>query len=135
MLALRRRMVDRVTDAADKITFYEGDRIGECRILRRADGDRHCILAFFTVKRGFGRLDVMASGTGPLSEKIGVTEDFVRLFMEDMRKTSLASFSKAPYLVEWAQVDVQSGPSVKDQIRELQKAGVQIWTDGTSHGP
>jgi hypothetical protein len=118
-------------DGADKLSFYEGDRIFECQAVRRADGDRHCIVAFFVVKRGFGRLDVFVAGTGPLRERIGMTEELVRVFMEDMKKTSLDSYSRAPYPVEWTHVDVQSRTSLEDQIGALQQAGVQLWTDAS----
>ena len=113
---------------ADQLDFYEGDRIGDCQLIRRTDGDRHCIIAFFLVKRGSGSLDIFVAGTGRLQEKLGVTPGFVRLFMDDMRRMRMTQSSKLPYPVEWEQVDLQDCTTVQELAAALQRAGVKIWS-------
>jgi len=116
-------------EGADQLSFYDGDRIGQCQLLRRADGDRHCIVAFFTIKRGFGRLDAFVAGTGSVKQKLGVTEAFMEAFFEDMKKTSLSSYAAAPYPVGWETLDFQGCSTPEEDVVALQRAGVQIWTD------
>lgn len=116
---------------ADQLNFYEGDRVGQCQLLRRADGDRHCIVAFFTIKRGFGRLDAFVAGTGPVKERFGVTESFMRVFLEDMKRTSISSYAAGPYPVSWETVDFQGCSTAEEDIAALQRAGVQLWTENS----
>jgi len=117
-------MVTPMADGADELDFYEGDRVAECQVLRRADGDRHCIVGFFVVKRGSGRLDIYVAGTGPLKWRPNVTPELVRAFMADMKSTMT---SDGPYPVEWQTVDFHACTSAEEDVAALQRAGVQIW--------
>lgn len=114
---------------ADQVKFYPDDRIGECNFIRRSDGDRHCLAAFFTVERGSGQVDVMVAGTGVLQEKRNVTKDLVRAFMDDMKETMAAIATRSPYPVEWEAVDFSTSKTIEEDIEVLQKAGAQIWTE------
>lgn len=115
---------------ADKIEFYEGDRIGACQLLRRKDGDRHVIIAFILIRRGVGRLDAIVTGTGEVKSRTDISEEFWRQFTADMKKTSIEAEGLLPsYTIEWVEVDV-AAETIKDQIALLQRAGVQIWTGG-----
>lgn len=117
-------MGDSRPGGADELDFYEGDRIEECQVLRRADGDRHCMVAFFIVRRGSGGLDVYVAGTGPLRSRLNVTADFVRAFMDDMKRTMGQG---APHPIEWGAVDFNGCASAQEDVAALQRAGVQIW--------
>lgn len=89
-------------------------------------------MAFFSVKRGFGRLDVFVAGTGSVKERLGVTEGFLGMFLEDVKKTSLSSYAAAPYPVSWEALDFKACTTVEEDIAALQRAGFQIWTE--THG-
>ena len=119
---------------ADRLDLFEGDRIGECQLLRRQGGDRHCIVAFFTVRRGTSRLDVFVAGTGKLQSRTALTPEFVQAFMQDMRQFSLKR-NDLDYPVEWDVVNLQSCCSVEDDVRALQRAGVGIWTGKSKLSP
>lgn len=117
-------MGDSRPGSADELDFYEGDRIAECQVLRRSDGDRHCIVALFIVRRESGGLDIYVAGTGPLRWRPGVTADFVRAFMADMKRTM---GQDAPHPVEWQTVAFNGCSSAQEDIAALQRAGVQVW--------
>lgn len=115
-------------DGVDAISFFEGDRFKECRVLRRADGDRHVILSVFTIRRGTGPLDVAISGVGGVRWKNGVTEAFVREFMEDLRVQVAEQPARPPYPVTWEYVDLGGGQDIRDDVSAMKKAGVPMWT-------
>lgn len=122
-------------DGVDEIRFSEGDRFEECRVLRRADGDRHVIMSVFTIRRGSGPLDALISGTGGIRWKNGVTEAFVREFMEDLRVQVAELPVKASYPVTWETVDFSGGSTIADDVSAMKKAGVPIWTEVLPEGP
>ena len=112
----------------DQISFSEGDRIGECNLIRRADGERRCVVAFFTIQRGEGTLDAFVSGAGGVKEKLGVSEEFVRAFMDDMRAAAADSMNRAPYPTTWERVDLSGCRTIVEDVATLKKAGLPMWT-------
>ena len=117
-----------MNSGVDQIDFSDGDRIGECRVLRRADGDRHCILSFFTIKRGTGETDVFVSGADGLKVKKGVPEGFFTKFMEDMRVTAAHNHNRLPYRAIWEYVDFSGCSTIIDDVAAIKKAGVPMWS-------
>lgn len=116
-------------EGVDQLSFFDGDRIGECNLVRRTDGDRHCIVSFFTIRRGSGRIDAFVSGTGRLQARIGVSEEFVRRFMDDMRATAADNRNKVPYPTTWERVDLSGCRTIVEDVEALKKAGVPIWSE------
>jgi hypothetical protein len=113
-------------EGVDQISFFEGDRIGECNLVRRADGGRHCVVSFFTIRRGTGRIDAFVSGIDGVKEKAGVSEDFVHKFMDDMR--AAAAENKALYPTEWERVDLSGCKTIVEDVAALKRAGLPMWT-------
>lgn len=117
-----------MADGVDQISFFDGDRIGECSLVRRTDGDRHCIVSFFTIRRGTGGLDVFVSGIEGVQVKTGVSDDFVRRFMDDMRAAAADSRNRPPYPSTWERVDLSGCRTIVEDVEVLKKAGLPMWT-------
>lgn len=112
----------------DQISFVDGDRIGECRILRRADGDRHCILSFFTIKRETGKTDLFVSGAGGLQVREGIPEGFFAAFMKDMRVTAAQNQQRIRYRTIWEYVDFNGCSTIVEDVEAMKKVGVPMWS-------
>jgi hypothetical protein len=112
----------------DQISFFDGDRIGECRVLRRTDGDRRCILSMFTIRRGTGRLDAFISGAGGVKAKLGVTEEFLKGFFDDMRVAAAENDRLIGLRTSWESVDLTPCSTMAADVEAIKKAGVPMWS-------
>ena len=104
----------------DVLGFNHGDTITQAFVLRPHRGGGY-IAAFFVIKRGAGLFDFYISGAGALREKNGLSDQAVRVMVEDFKSSS----AEMPAGAIWDAVEVEGSP-MGDQLEALIAAGVPL---------
>ncbi len=104
----------------DVLGFSHGDTITQAFVLRPNPGGRY-IAAFFVIKRGASLFDFYISGAGALREKNSLSDQEVRVMVEDFKSSS----SEMPAGAIWDAVEVKGFP-MGDQLEALIAAGIPL---------
>jgi len=116
-----------MVDGIDRISFSEGDRIEECRILRRSGYGSRCILSVFAIRRASGRLDAFFSGPDGVKARIGVTPEFMKGFFEDVRAAAAEDSLLSGRRTSWEAVGLEGCSTIVEDVEALKKAGLPMW--------
>ncbi len=104
----------------DVLGFGHGDTITEACVLRPTPGGRY-IAAFFVIKRGADLFDFYISGAGALREKNGLSDQAMRVMVDDFKSSS----ADMPAGAIWDAIEVEGSP-MGDQLEALIAAGVPL---------